>query len=151
MGRHLSVGFRIFTIAAPHKRSMRKFGEVAERLNVPDSKSGVGASLPRVRIPPSPPNNTTPAQCRGFCLRRNEMVCDQLSRLRHFMHRHNVITAKVGEINATSYSFCEGKFTTRAWLTYDSFRAKHEATTSRFVRLIAFCLSPSKTGYHPGD
>jgi hypothetical protein len=32
-------------------------GEVAERLNVPDSKSGVGASLPRVRIPPSPPKN----------------------------------------------------------------------------------------------
>ena len=30
-------------------------GEVAEWSNVPDSKSGVGASLPWVRIPPSPP------------------------------------------------------------------------------------------------
>ncbi len=30
-------------------------GEVAEWSNVPDSKSGVGVSLPRVRIPPSPP------------------------------------------------------------------------------------------------
>ena len=30
-------------------------GEVAEWPNVPDSKSGVGVSLPRVRIPPSPP------------------------------------------------------------------------------------------------
>jgi hypothetical protein len=28
---------------------------VAEWSNVPDSKSGVGATLPRVRIPPSPP------------------------------------------------------------------------------------------------
>jgi hypothetical protein len=28
---------------------------VAEWSNVPDSKSGVGASLPWVRIPPSPP------------------------------------------------------------------------------------------------
>ena len=33
-----------------------RFGEVAEWSNVPDSKSGVGSNLPRVRIPPSPPN-----------------------------------------------------------------------------------------------
>ena len=33
------------------------YGEVAERLNVPDSKSGVGASPPWVQIPPSPPNS----------------------------------------------------------------------------------------------
>ncbi len=31
-------------------------GEVAEWSNVPDSKSGVGANLPWVRIPPSPPS-----------------------------------------------------------------------------------------------
>gem|GEM_PF-1242486 len=30
-------------------------GEVAEWSNVPDSKSGVGANPPWVRIPPSPP------------------------------------------------------------------------------------------------
>jgi seryl-tRNA synthetase len=36
-------------------RGMIRQGEVAEWSNVPDSKSGVGASLPRVRIPPSPP------------------------------------------------------------------------------------------------
>jgi hypothetical protein len=30
-------------------------GEVAEWLNVPDSKSGIRASVSRVRIPPSPP------------------------------------------------------------------------------------------------
>src|ERR1700712_2348108 len=30
-------------------------GEVAEWSNVPDSKSGVRANVPRVRIPPSPP------------------------------------------------------------------------------------------------
>ena len=33
----------------------RKNGEVAEWLNVPDSKSGVRSHVPRVRIPPSPP------------------------------------------------------------------------------------------------
>ena len=32
-------------------------GEVAEWSNVPDSKSGVGANPPWVRIPPSPPNS----------------------------------------------------------------------------------------------
>ena len=34
-----------------------RFGEVAEWSNVPDSKSGVLSKVPRVRIPPSPPNN----------------------------------------------------------------------------------------------
>ena len=45
-----------------------KNGEVAEWLNVPDSKSGVGASLPRVQIPPSPPNTEKPclADQQGF-------------------------------------------------------------------------------------
>ena len=32
-------------------------GEVAEWSNVPDSKSGVGANPPWVRIPPSPPTS----------------------------------------------------------------------------------------------
>ena len=32
-------------------------GRVAEWLKAPDSKSGVGASLPWVRIPPSPPDS----------------------------------------------------------------------------------------------
>jgi hypothetical protein len=44
-------------------------GEVAERLNVPDSKSGVGVSLPRVRIPPSPPIKKNPALRRVFYFR----------------------------------------------------------------------------------
>src|SRR5574337_324450 len=35
--------------------TMRPTGEVAEWSNVPDSKSGVRASVPWVRIPPSPP------------------------------------------------------------------------------------------------
>ena len=30
-------------------------GRVAERFNVPDSKSGVGVTLPWVQIPPRPP------------------------------------------------------------------------------------------------
>ena len=34
---------------------MVSVGEVAEWSNVPDSKSGVVATSPRVRIPPSPP------------------------------------------------------------------------------------------------
>jgi hypothetical protein len=38
-------------------------GEVAEWSNVPDSKSGVGATLPWVRIPPSPPDSQ---QIRAF-------------------------------------------------------------------------------------
>ena len=33
---------------------MVKGGRVAERFNVPDSKSGVGATLPWVQIPPRP-------------------------------------------------------------------------------------------------
>ena len=44
---------------------------MAEWSNVPDSKSGVGASLPWVRIPPSPPDNTLkpalPLALRVFC------------------------------------------------------------------------------------
>jgi hypothetical protein len=38
-------------------------GEVAEWPNVPDSKSGVGVSLPRVRIPPSPPGHRLQTIC----------------------------------------------------------------------------------------
>ena len=34
--------------------SMIEIGRVAERFNVPDSKSGVGATLPWVQIPPRP-------------------------------------------------------------------------------------------------
>src|ERR1700733_14597296 len=41
-------------------------GEVAEWSNVPDSKSGVRVSVPRVRIPPSPPENKTPPR-GAFC------------------------------------------------------------------------------------
>ena len=33
-------------------------GRVAERFNVPDSKSGVGVTLPWVQIPPRPRCNT---------------------------------------------------------------------------------------------
>ena len=45
-----------------------RFGEVAEWSNVPDSKSGVGSNLPRVRIPPSPPN--TPLSLLNELLKR---------------------------------------------------------------------------------
>ena len=34
--------------------AITKYGRVAERFNVPDSKSGVGATLPWVQIPPRP-------------------------------------------------------------------------------------------------
>jgi hypothetical protein len=44
--------------------TMLAAGEVAEWSNVPDSKSGVGASLPWVRIPPSPPWNNWKAAAR---------------------------------------------------------------------------------------
>jgi hypothetical protein len=37
---------------------MLTVGEVAEWLNVPHSKCGVGLNLSRVRIPPSPPKNS---------------------------------------------------------------------------------------------
>ena len=43
----------------------RPRGEVAEWSNVPDSKSGVGASLPWVRIPPSPPEDLKLRPFRG--------------------------------------------------------------------------------------
>src|SRR5690606_29323927 len=36
------------------------FGEVAERLNAPHSKCGIGATLSGVRIPPSPPAGPRP-------------------------------------------------------------------------------------------
>jgi hypothetical protein len=46
-------------IMAPHNRSqpvdLEENGEVAERLNAPVLKTGVGAIRPWVRIPPSPP------------------------------------------------------------------------------------------------
>ena len=35
--------------------SLHIVGEVTERLNVPDSKSGVPEMVPGVQIPPSPP------------------------------------------------------------------------------------------------
>ena len=38
-----------------YNRGLDSTGEVAEWSNVPDSKSGVLAIVPRVRIPPSPP------------------------------------------------------------------------------------------------
>ena len=37
--------------------TIARAGEVAEWSNVPDSKSGVGANPPWVRIPPSPPDS----------------------------------------------------------------------------------------------
>ena len=47
------MGWR--TLAQPPSRETSGRGEVAEWLNVPDSKSGVRANVPGVRIPPSPP------------------------------------------------------------------------------------------------
>jgi hypothetical protein len=48
----------------PRPRGLRPrfgaFGEVAEWLNAPHSKCGIGASLSGVRIPPSPPRHSTP-------------------------------------------------------------------------------------------
>ena len=47
-------------IIVPHDRlqliDLEDNGEVAERLNAPVLKTGVGAIRPWVRIPPSPPN-----------------------------------------------------------------------------------------------
>src|SRR5690606_7422874 len=51
----------------PAPYHFRPTGEVAEWLNVPDSKSGVRASVPWVRIPPSPPDGRTdPSWVRSF-------------------------------------------------------------------------------------
>src|SRR5690554_1085535 len=45
----------------------RRRGQVAEWSNVPDSKSGVRASVPWVRIPPCPPPNLQkPLNFKGF-------------------------------------------------------------------------------------
>lgn len=53
----------------PSARALSKTGEVAEWLNVPDSKSGVRANVSGVRIPPSPPNIQKPLIHQGlFCL-----------------------------------------------------------------------------------
>ena len=41
-------------------------GEVAEWSNVPDSKSGVVATSPRVRIPPSPPEQVLLTRSAGL-------------------------------------------------------------------------------------
>ena len=47
---------------------LRHTGEVAEWSNVPDSKSGVVATLPWVRIPPSPPVSKQTSALRGAFL-----------------------------------------------------------------------------------
>jgi hypothetical protein len=60
-------------------------GEVAEWSNVLDSKSSVGATLPRVRIPPSPPN-VKPYRgffairlfCYRICYRKVDLVMCQV-------------------------------------------------------------------------
>jgi hypothetical protein len=46
----------------PTRQKTQSPGEVAEWSNVPDSKSGVDANLPRVRIPPSPPEQVLPTR-----------------------------------------------------------------------------------------
>src|SRR5690606_28010310 len=52
---------------AATKRGARRRGQVAEWSNVPDSKSGVRASVPWVRIPPCPPTNLqNPLIYKGF-------------------------------------------------------------------------------------
>jgi hypothetical protein len=51
---------------------------VAEWSNVPDSKSGVGATLPRVRIPPSPPNQKP--RCAGFFLTSRSLLPSMIQR-----------------------------------------------------------------------
>src|SRR6185437_12290235 len=48
-------------------------GEVAEWLNAPHSKCGIGASLSGVRIPPSPPLHCSPLYPTvRFCRQNNE-------------------------------------------------------------------------------
>ena len=49
-------------------------GEVAEWSIVPDSKSGVPARVPRVRIPPSPPAFAKPTAGRPAGMRRSARV-----------------------------------------------------------------------------
>ena len=42
-------------------------GRVAEWFKASVLKTDVGATLPRVRIPPLPYEFETPVKCRGFC------------------------------------------------------------------------------------
>src|SRR3546814_7640556 len=56
--------------ADPQARQVH--GEVAEWLNVPDSKSGVRENVPGVRIPPSPPQNKRADSMSAFLLCRIE-------------------------------------------------------------------------------
>ncbi len=77
--RLLGLSFRVTTLLQSRTFRESHFpirpGEVAEWSNVPDSKSGVGASLPWVRIPPSPPVYKCPA--RGiFVLETSEIPVD---------------------------------------------------------------------------
>lgn len=67
-------------INAPNHRgrspSMAPSGEVAEWLNAPHSKCGIGASLSGVRIPPSPPPSSPRQMVRAFDLQRSVATCD---------------------------------------------------------------------------
>ncbi len=60
----------------PRTNDPQKHGEVAEWSIAPVSKTGVGASLPWVRIPPSPPNRPTPS---GYCYALNGIDLPQRS------------------------------------------------------------------------
>ncbi len=50
----------------PYGPRSTHLGEVAEWSIVPDSKSGVPARVPRVRIPPSPPSFAPRTRCYGW-------------------------------------------------------------------------------------
>src|SRR5574341_438780 len=70
-GRIHAAAFAVFHARAVLSRALIS-GEVPERLNGPVSKTGIRASVSRVRIPPSPPETTTPP--RGASLFLEEGV-----------------------------------------------------------------------------
>ena len=60
--KRLAMGLRGWSGAVRHCSPLAKApGEVAEWLNAPHSKCGMGASPSGVRIPPSPPETQSPA------------------------------------------------------------------------------------------
>ena len=62
-------------------------GEVAEWLNAPVSKTGMGRSPSRVRIPPSPPPPNAAERFFGACVGgRRIMGCDGAECLKHLRY-----------------------------------------------------------------
>src|SRR5690606_15457105 len=67
-----SFGLRLLASPSLGAAERRSRGQVAEWSNVPDSKSGVRASVPWVRIPPCPPQNFPKQSKKDQRPRRNK-------------------------------------------------------------------------------